>query len=225
MTAARSPEAKRLLARWRNVWRDALAKGELSRGGRVRADVSDTGMLCLLAERVPPGTLDPEFVAHGAGHDHSLFTPEGAAWWQRLHALARRTAERADPFGARCCRRGVPVARRLRPGAPALTAISLANTAKIVGLSPDRFRRVWRNWHERAAFPAPFRGGLGRAGYAWDAEDVEAWKASRKANAPRPAATPAAAATRATSPTPSAPKRARAMPYATFERGIGAAFA
>jgi predicted DNA-binding transcriptional regulator AlpA len=71
-----------------------------------------------------------------------------------------------------------------------MTALSMEATAQLVGLSVERFRKVWKGWAQTMAFPAPFRGGVGRASYAWDREDVEAWKAARKralgCHAPQP---------------------------------------
>lgn len=69
------------------------------------------------------------------------------------------------------------------------TALSMANTAAAVGLSAERFRKVWKTWRREQKFPAPFRApdAQGHGTYAWDPLDVDAWKASRKAefDAPR----------------------------------------
>lgn len=88
-------------------------------------------------------------------------------------------------------------------------ALSLKETAEAVGLSADRWRKVWRAWSRDMAFPRPLAGGergLGRrrpvANYAWDAEAVAAWKRSRSrcGLAPQPANEDA--------PPPPAPARA-----------------
>lgn len=62
-------------------------------------------------------------------------------------------------------------------------ALSMDQTAQAVGLSRERFRRVWKTWARDYNFPAPFRApdAHGRGSYAWDGEDVTAWKARRKA--------------------------------------------
>lgn len=70
-----------------------------------------------------------------------------------------------------------------------MTALSLTDTAQAVGLSSERFRKVWRKFVQRMAFPAPLTAPP-VANYAWDEEAVAAWKARRSAAglAPTPAA-------------------------------------
>jgi len=69
--------------------------------------------------------------------------------------------------------------------------LSLRQTAAAVGLTYDRFRKVWTTWVRERGFPAPF-SAPGDA-YAWNADSVEAWKhrqelARAEAFAPPPAA-------------------------------------
>ena len=59
-----------------------------------------------------------------------------------------------------------------------MTALSLAETALSLGLSPRRFRAVWRDYVTRLAFPAPFRSPPA-SNFAWDSVEVETWKAGR----------------------------------------------
>lgn len=48
--------------------------------------------------------------------------------------------------------------------------LTMAEAAREVGLSYERFRKVWR---QLPGFPAPIRGR------AWDADAIAAWKAER----------------------------------------------
>lgn len=64
--------------------------------------------------------------------------------------------------------------------------LSMRQTAALVGLSYDRFRKVWPDL-QGLGFPAPF------IGVKWDQAAVEAWKAARTN---RVAALPVAPATR-----------------------------
>lgn len=65
--------------------------------------------------------------------------------------------------------------------------LNLTQTAERVGLSAERWRKVWRTYVAELAFPAPLRCPSrrhqvmpGTAGfYAWDAAAVEAWAAAR----------------------------------------------
>lgn len=59
-------------------------------------------------------------------------------------------------------------------------ALSMNEVAQEVGLSRERFRKVWRRWRAELRFPAPLRGD-GREGghYAWDADELAAWKTGR----------------------------------------------
>ena len=65
--------------------------------------------------------------------------------------------------------------------------LTLAQTAERVGLSAERFRKIWRDQVAHLGFPAPLRhpaprflGGPAIYGsYAWDAAAVEAWAAGR----------------------------------------------
>lgn len=53
--------------------------------------------------------------------------------------------------------------------------LRMTEAASEVGLSYERFRKVWREMVELQAFPAPFHGRC------WDREAVTAWKAQRSA--------------------------------------------
>lgn len=57
-------------------------------------------------------------------------------------------------------------------------ALTMAATARAVGLSAERFRKVWHTWHQQLGFPAPF--AKPPCSYAWRAEAVEEWKAARE---------------------------------------------
>lgn len=59
-------------------------------------------------------------------------------------------------------------------------ALTLAQTASIVGLSAARFRKVWRKYVTDRSFPAPFRQPP-ESNFAWDPPLVEEWKARRAA--------------------------------------------
>lgn len=54
-------------------------------------------------------------------------------------------------------------------------ALRMAEAAAAVGLSYERFRKVWRGWVAELGFPAPLWG------VTWDAVAIEAWKARRSA--------------------------------------------
>lgn len=60
-------------------------------------------------------------------------------------------------------------------------AYNTHQAAAAVGLSYERFRKVWRNWVRDMQFPRPFRGGpIARSTYSWRAEAVEEWKQRRE---------------------------------------------
>lgn len=60
--------------------------------------------------------------------------------------------------------------------------LTMRQVAHALGYSYDRFRKVWPLWVRDLAFPRPFTGaGLRRTLIKWDAADVLAWKAARKA--------------------------------------------
>lgn len=78
--------------------------------------------------------------------------------------------------------------------------LTMRQAAAEIGLSYDRFRKVWPQLHADDAFPAPIRGKV------WDAEAVAAWRKARSARTvvafrskpdPAPAAPPADAGRRA----------------------------
>lgn len=84
-----------------------------------------------------------------------------------------------------------------------MSSLSMADTAREVGLSPERFRKVWKDWRRELNFPAPFRAPApgGRGSYAWDPEDIGEWKARRKTVLGE--AAPPANDDKPTTPTPS----------------------
>lgn len=51
--------------------------------------------------------------------------------------------------------------------------LRMTETASEVGLSYERFRKIWRALCEDQGFPAPFHGRC------WDREAVNAWKLER----------------------------------------------
>lgn len=56
--------------------------------------------------------------------------------------------------------------------------LSLAATAREVGLSASHFRRTWESLVAERAFPEPFLKPPG-AHFRWDADDVATWKRLR----------------------------------------------
>lgn len=78
---------------------------------------------------------------------------------------------------------------------------TLADAGAVVGLSADRFRKVWKWWVEHEAFPHPLkhpgmvRGRMDRTPYSWDADACDAWAAARSTAGLRaPAVPPTSAA-------------------------------
>lgn len=67
--------------------------------------------------------------------------------------------------------------------------LSLAGCAAAVGLSAERFRKVWKDWVRERAFPAPFSEPDEKL--AWDADAVAAWKRDRAALRAQALSTPA----------------------------------
>jgi len=70
--------------------------------------------------------------------------------------------------------------------------LTMHEVAPHVGLSYDRFRKVWRQLCARDGFPAPIRGRV------WDAEAVARWRTERSqrrlvAPAPEPSPGPSLA--------------------------------
>lgn len=61
-------------------------------------------------------------------------------------------------------------------------SLSYAETARAVGLSIERFRKVWKAWARDLAFPPPFKTPCpnGRGTYAWRACAVATWKEGRE---------------------------------------------
>lgn len=59
-----------------------------------------------------------------------------------------------------------------------VTTLSIAEVAAQVGLSTDRWRKVWTRYVIDRAFPAPFRRPPA-SNYAWDPAEVADWKARR----------------------------------------------
>lgn len=84
------------------------------------------------------------------------------------------------------------------PDAPSLDAapspvLTLSETAALVGLSHWTFRKVWQDYVADRGFPAPFRAPPA-SNYAWDRDQVLAWKAHQAAGRPaRPVANAVAA--------------------------------
>ncbi|PIB96480.1 hypothetical protein [Caulobacter sp. X] len=56
--------------------------------------------------------------------------------------------------------------------------LTFAQVAAEVGLSRDRFRRVWRNFIKQRGFPPPFSQPPG-AHFKWNADEVAEWKRRR----------------------------------------------
>ncbi|HYE47284.1 MAG TPA: hypothetical protein VEA44_16085 [Caulobacter sp.] len=74
--------------------------------------------------------------------------------------------------------------------------LTMAETAEEVGLSVERFRKVWRDWVKAYAFPAPEvrpARNPSRARHQWDPAEVAAWRAGRKRALGRREAAPSAA--------------------------------
>lgn len=60
--------------------------------------------------------------------------------------------------------------------------LTMHEAAAAVGLSYERFRKIWPSLCAGQAFPQPFRARV------WDAAAIEAWKAQRSARALQPVA-------------------------------------
>lgn len=73
--------------------------------------------------------------------------------------------------------------------------LTMAEAADLVGLSYERFRKVWQDLARDENLPRPFRGRT------WDRQALEQWRVTRSWRASHaPAATPPAGAAPASPP-------------------------
>ncbi len=79
--------------------------------------------------------------------------------------------------------------------APASPLLSMEDTAQRLGLSWERWRKVWREWVRLYRFPPPFErpGSRSRPRLLWPADKVDAWVAGRTAALGKGRARPAPA--------------------------------